>query len=419
MTVKQLVGKLHLWLGLASGLVVFVMGVTGAIFVFEQDLKDVLYKDRVYSNVQANASISLDSLHGLAQAKIGDGKPVNRVIIKNDNIKNYIFRTSKYNDGITWNYFDQIIYNYSIYANPYNGEIESIEDSKWEFFNIVQHAHMHLLLSSYIGKYITGVSTLLFLVILITGFFLWKPKNKKALKSRLLFGWRKSTGWKRKNYDLHNVLGFYSLIVLLVIALSGLMWSFEWYSDGMAKFLDTFDKGGNYEVSVNFDGLSDLKVNTPKQNVLTALKSEFPEAQEFIITFREKDSLIHTYTVITGLEKQVRQFDYDTGRLIRQENFDDFSLGRKFQFTKYDIHVGSALGKANKIIWFFVSLIAASLPVTGFLIWWGRRRKKARKQKIKKYPKLTLVSERKNSLTENNGVVYMNVRESNKNCSKN
>jgi uncharacterized iron-regulated membrane protein len=42
----------------------------------------------------------------------------------------------------------------------------------------------------------------------------------------------------------------------------------------------------------------------------------------------------------------------------------------------YDIHVGAVLGLPGKIIAFCASLIAASLPITGFYIWWGRRKKK-------------------------------------------
>jgi len=44
--------------------------------------------------------------------------------------------------------------------------------------------------------------------------------------------------------------------------------------------------------------------------------------------------------------------------------------------ANYDIHVGAILGLPTKIIAFIVSLICASLPVTGFMIWWGRRKKK-------------------------------------------
>jgi uncharacterized iron-regulated membrane protein len=41
----------------------------------------------------------------------------------------------------------------------------------------------------------------------------------------------------------------------------------------------------------------------------------------------------------------------------------------------YDIHTGAILGLPGKILMFFASLICATLPVTGFVIWWGRRKK--------------------------------------------
>jgi uncharacterized iron-regulated membrane protein len=45
----------------------------------------------------------------------------------------------------------------------------------------------------------------------------------------------------------------------------------------------------------------------------------------------------------------------------------------------YDIHTGAIIGLPGKILAFFASLIVASLPITGFYIWWGRKQK----QKIK------------------------------------
>ncbi len=59
-------------------------------------------------------------------------------------------------------------------------------------------------------------------------------------------------------------------------------------------------------------------------------------------------------------------------------SFDNSSMADKIKRMNYDIHVGAILGLPGKILAFFASLIAASLPVTGFYIWWGRKKKKAR-----------------------------------------
>jgi uncharacterized iron-regulated membrane protein len=41
--IKKINAWLHLWLGLASGVVVIVLGITGCILVFEQEIKSLAY----------------------------------------------------------------------------------------------------------------------------------------------------------------------------------------------------------------------------------------------------------------------------------------------------------------------------------------------------------------------------------------
>jgi uncharacterized iron-regulated membrane protein len=55
---------------------------------------------------------------------------------------------------------------------------------------------------------------------------------------------------------------------------------------------------------------------------------------------------------------------------------DGSSTADKIYRMNYDLHTGSILGLPGKIIAFFASLICASLPVTGFLVWWGKKKKK-------------------------------------------
>jgi uncharacterized iron-regulated membrane protein len=54
----------------------------------------------------------------------------------------------------------------------------------------------------------------------------------------------------------------------------------------------------------------------------------------------------------------------------------------KMNEMNYDIHVGQILGLPGKIIAFLVSLICASLPITGFIVWLGKR-KKSKSKKVK------------------------------------
>jgi len=68
--------------------------------------------------------------------------------------------------------------------------------------------------------------------------------------------------------------------------------------------------------------------------------------------------------------------DRFSGRLLGSETFKEKNNGEKLLRMNYDMHVGAIAGLPGKIIAFLISLICASLPVTGFLVWWGRQRKK-------------------------------------------
>lgn len=55
--------------------------------------------------------------------------------------------------------------------------------------------------------------------------------------------------------------------------------------------------------------------------------------------------------------------------------YSEANLGQLLRRMNYDIHTGAILGLPGKILAFLASLVCATLPVTGFVIWWGRRKK--------------------------------------------
>ena len=86
--------------------------------------------------------------------------------------------------------------------------------------------HWSFLLKESWGKYVVGIPVIIFIGMLITGIVLWWPKNKAARKQRFWFRWKSIKNWKRKNYDLHNIFGFYSSVFALIFAITGLFYAF-------------------------------------------------------------------------------------------------------------------------------------------------------------------------------------------------
>lgn len=133
MTTKKLVGKLHLWLGLASGLVVFIVSITGCLYAFIDEIRPVVYHDRLVVQLTGKPPLPVSQLRRIAQQALGVQYPISRLDLAGAPDRSWAFGASKSNaDALT--YFGETAYNYTVFLNPYTGQVLTIEDSKYEFF---------------------------------------------------------------------------------------------------------------------------------------------------------------------------------------------------------------------------------------------------------------------------------------------
>ena len=118
------------------------------------------------------------------------------------------------------------------------GSVSMHEDA---FLSVVMKLHRWLLDDSKtIGKLIVGISTIFFVFIIISGLGIYWRKNWKIDN----FVVHRTKGTRRFIFDLHAVLAMYIFIILLMCALTGLMWSFQWYRDAIGFIFDVPVKKG-------------------------------------------------------------------------------------------------------------------------------------------------------------------------------
>ncbi|MDB5231144.1 MAG: hypothetical protein JWN76_1949 [Chitinophagaceae bacterium] len=217
MPLKKLIRRIHLWLGLISGPVIFIVSITGCMYVFQQEIFESTHKNVLFVK-PGKAYLPLSSLWARAQTIIGDDLHISSAGVYNDPLKSWSFTAIETNSkGPT--YFSYYKNFKTVYLDPYTGLHTGTINYKYEFFTITKWIHQSLLLNYKTGHLIVGWSTVGFVVMLITGLILWWPKNRYTIKQRFII--KRNTRWRRFNYDLHYVPGFYALVFSLVIAVTG------------------------------------------------------------------------------------------------------------------------------------------------------------------------------------------------------
>lgn len=365
---KKTIGIIHLWLGMGSGLVVLILGLTGAIYAFTDELKPMVYHNRYYVQPQQTPPLPLDRILSNAQEAVGKEFPLMRGEIPTAPDRTYVFRTLKTNEkGWThWSYFE---YYYCVYVNPYSGEVVYLENTKNEFFHLVLSMHMRLLLGERISHHIIGVSVCTFVILLISGLILWWPGKWNNAQRQKSFSIKWNGNKKRVNYDIHNVLGFYTFIILFIIAITGLVWVYEW-TDKSVRF---FANGAKY-IPKSSPALSDTTQSGNGISIaFSQMQRQFPNAHSYLFNIPTKKNaasipMLIYHTNWNRSNRTLQYYDQYSGRLISTHHFEDLNGGDKAYQLNYDIHTGAILGLPGKILAFFASLVCASLPVTGFII---------------------------------------------------
>ena len=376
---KKISAVLHLWLGLASGIIVFIVSLTGCIFVFEEEIFNLTHKELIYIEAKNTAPKPLSALMETAQKVLGEKEKISSVEVVNNKNRSYLFTASKADKKAknVWTYFQQVKYYEEVYVDPYTGAVLGKVDRKYEFFNVVRRIHQNLLLPYETGSMIVGSACLMFLVLLITGFVLWIPKTKSGWKQRFSIKW--NAKWRRVNYDTHNVGGFYVLPIAMILVTTGLVWSFDWWEDGIYRILGSKEAP---KFTIDQPVLATQKTTSENvsDKVFHATLDKKVDFLMMILSVPEKETVPYRIFMEVDNGSGWRESDYyfyqnTTGEQYGQVLQEDKSLAMKWRNSNYDIHTGGIYGLTTKILAFLASLFCATLPITGFYIWWGKRNK--------------------------------------------
>lgn len=362
-TINNIIAWLHLWPSIVSGVVLVFVCLTGTIIVYGDEIMDLTAGDAKYVTPANTPKITIDQINSNLK-KAYPGYSVSEYVFFKDPARSIRLRA----------FCRKPLMLSMIYMNPYTGEILKKDNSVYFFFTT---AHLHAeLLAGETGHWIVAISTIIFVISCITGLVLWWPKkwNRTSRLASFTIKWK--ARFKRLNYDLHNVYGFYSLLICLVLGLTGLMISFP----GFMKFTTKSTGAGYANIK---EAIPPIDSTRPSKDAVTfayKVLSDNPSKKSVSVwNFDQQKMGAFLFTSgnvgLKSIEKaDITIYDRYTGEKI---NIDKKYLRyEKAENNIWQLHMGQWWGWVGKLSTFLAGLVATSLPITGFLIWWGKKNKK-------------------------------------------
>lgn len=369
---KTVFGQLHLWLGLASGLIVFIICLTGTILAFEKNIEDWFNRKAAYVEPQGE-KLPVDVL--VANYKQQHSVPISR-LRDYDNPKRatYIYGRDMETDQRVYTYY-----------NPYTGkETGQLNAAASNFFSQTMRLHRWLLVRNP-GRLIVGIATTIFLFMLLSGLILWWPRKRAKLKNSLRIN--RKAPWKIINYQLHNVLGFYSLIFLFVMAFSGLYIGQKWFKNGVNTAITQLSQEKQAKDTPNKQASPKAQKTSVEaapgfnyQSLVRQANEQLAYDSDVYIYFPTKPEdpiRINKYPVRFGSRlSETVYFDGQTGQLTEVSTFDQRDRVQQYRYINRFLHTGELMGRPLQLLFFIACIVGTSLPITGTIIWINKMKKR-------------------------------------------
>jgi uncharacterized iron-regulated membrane protein len=217
---KRVLFWLHLITGIVCGLIVALLATTGAIYAFQGEIQAYARRDVARVVPTENARVPLDDLLKSVRKDNPDAQPSGIVVYADSAAATQVMMGRE---------------KPSLYANPYTGEVKPDSAANLSgFFSFTLQLHRWLALGGEgkkIGGAITGACATAFLFLSLSGLYLWWPRHWswRTLKPATWF--IKGAKGKARDWNWHNVFGFWSLPLLIVLSSTGMMMSYRWASN--------------------------------------------------------------------------------------------------------------------------------------------------------------------------------------------
>lgn len=360
---SSIVAWIHLWPSIVSGVIVVFTALTGTLIVYADEIVSLSAGNARYVEVKKDR-ISLEQLFKIHKTHFPNIGPSYFVFYKDPK------------RSLAVNTFNPKEKKLSmVYMDPYTGKVLKY-DTTIQFFFVMAHLHKNMLMNN-TGAWIIAIATIVFVISTLTGLILWWPKRwtKKTKRAAFTIKWKAK--FKRLNYDLHNVSGFYSMIICFILGMTGLILFFSplmnltinSFGGTTEEWHERLPKADSTRVPLDvYPSIEKAFQKYPDKKIIKYWVYDYQQSGVFSLLVADRSGLK------SEENRETIYFDKYTGeevKITKQE-----TMHNKVENVVWQLHMGQWFGQLGKLSTFISGLIATSLPITGFVIWWGRRKKK-------------------------------------------
>jgi uncharacterized iron-regulated membrane protein/flavodoxin len=366
----------HLLAGVVAGLVIFIMSFTGVILTYEPQIAEYSeWSQRWVTPPGPGADrLALDDLVAKVRAANPEGHPA-AITVKSDPAASVIVNLGREN---------------TVFIDPYTGELLGGLSLTHHFMHEIVDWHRWLGMEDEgraVGKAITGACNLAFFWLAVTGVYLWWPQSWKwrGLKTSLLFNVR-LTG-KARDWNWHNVIGFWSSSVLVVLTLTAAVMSYPWANDLLYTLTGSEPppRAQGPAGPAQRAGRTSAGEKAPAKPVasfealLATAKNQVPGWTMLMMRFPpNSDSPVAVSVTQTNAPHPFARSQLTLNRasadVLKWEPYAENSSGRKLRTWFRGLHTGEALGFFGQTIAGLASLGGCFLVWTGWSMAWRRFR---------------------------------------------
>ena len=299
-----------------------------------------------------------------------------------------------------------------VFVDPYAGKLLGIRDEEKNLQAIARKIHGDLLIGRW-GDYLIELAACWALVLLISGVYMWLPRQKASLMGTFiprLWSNNKRIFWR----DLHAVPGFYGVLLIGFLIITGLPWTGFWgdtFAQVWGRFPDKMwdnvpqstvltgtlnDKGDLFvpwaaeqmpmplsspkltdqSATLVVDGASSADASTILNKVVNAAITQ-GAPPGFNVAFPEDETGVYTASAFPNDPRQevTMHMDQYSGELLASVGWPDYGLVPKAVELGVSIHMGKFFGLPNQLLMLFAALVTILLSITGSVLWWRRRPK--------------------------------------------